>query len=73
MNSMIDDKYNRYYENKEKKHGSFTKKMSVYLSYWPQVIGILDTVPIEKIITLKNGGYGSQWISHKINIRHPGQ
>ena len=24
---MIDDKYNRYYENKEKKHGSFTKKM----------------------------------------------
>ena len=27
---MIDDKYNRYYENKEKKHGSFTKKMSVY-------------------------------------------
>ena len=26
MNSMIDDKYNRYYENKEKKHGSFTKK-----------------------------------------------
>lgn len=27
MNSMIDDKYNRYYENKEKKTWKFHKKM----------------------------------------------
>ena len=26
MNSMIDDKYNRYYENKEKKTWKFHKK-----------------------------------------------
>ena len=30
------------------------------------------TVPIDRIISVKNA-HGSQWISNKINIRHPGQ
>ena len=37
-----------------------------------------DTVPIDRILSVKNecarmAWHGSQWISHKIDFRHPGQ
>ena len=40
--------------------------MADYLYEW-------YTLLIEKIITLKLRGHGSQWIPNKINIRHPWQ
>ena len=32
-----------------------------------------NTVPIDRILSVKIRGHGSQWISHKIIIQHPGQ
>jgi hypothetical protein len=42
---------------------------------WDINLWSLFTVPIDRILSVKNARAwpGSQWISHKINIRHPGQ